>query len=193
MKFKSNQRFPTPVGFFTSEGRNISGDVRSLDLSNKPIAVAQAGIGFDITLDLVNEFGSPLTGSVTAYVNTGFSDHFTLEDFDTLRNARSVFSVSSFQVGVDQGFFNIPVHLNSSDEYLLITGTADAGNGLGSSPFSAAFSPISEVPEPSTITMMIIGTILFGLLRATGLWSSEMGNTPDVHPRASRLSRNLTT
>ena len=78
---------------------------------------------------------------------------------------------------MDQGFFNIPVHLNYSDEYLLITGTADAGDGLGSSPFSAAFSPVSEVPEPSTITMMIIGTILL-VSSVPGLWSREMGNTP---------------
>ena len=71
--------------------------MRSLDLSNKPIAVAQAGIGFDITLDLVNEFGSPLTGSVTAYVNTGFSDHFTLEDLIPFAMLAQFFQFRAFR------------------------------------------------------------------------------------------------
>jgi hypothetical protein len=157
VKFKSNQKFPKPVGFFTVGGVRKSADTKSLDLAGNPVAVVPSGTGFDVTLDLRNEFEIPLTGSVNVYVNTGFDSHFNLDDFDTLFGATLVFSVPSFDLLPNEGFFGIPVHLASLDQYLLINGVANAHDGLGDFSFASAFSPVGEVPEPHVLFLLGAG------------------------------------
>jgi hypothetical protein len=165
VKLKSNQKFPRPVGYFTVGGVRKSADTRSLDLKGNPVAVVPSGSGFDVTLDLVNEFGENLTGSVSVYVNTGFATHFNLDDFDTLFGASLVLA-SSFVLPPDGGFFGIPVHLDSLDQYVLVTGVANAGDGLGDFAFSNAFSPV-EVPEPHMLSLLVTGLGLAGSWRRT--------------------------
>lgn len=147
--FSSNQKNPSPQGFFTN-GNRRSLATPSLDLNGNPVRIVPSGTGFDIALDVFNDFGSPITGSANVYVNTGALGHLNLDEFDTLRNANLILSLQNFQLASDEGFFGIPVHLTSPDDYVLITGFANSGDGLGELPFASAFLP--EVSEPATIT-----------------------------------------
>jgi len=122
--FKSDGSKPSPRDSFTFPGNRASPEVRSKDLNGEPVSVVPSGGGFDTLLNLVNTFGSPLTGDVTVYANSGFPTDFTLDDFDTLRGARTVFS-APFSFAPNEGLLDVFVCLNSLDEYILITGNVD--------------------------------------------------------------------
>ncbi|QQO52100.1 MAG: PEP-CTERM sorting domain-containing protein [Thiohalocapsa sp. PB-PSB1] len=159
VKFKSTGPNPNPRGQFTINNNPVGGIVKSKDLKGRPVAFIPSGSGFDVTFDLVNDFGAFLTGSVNVYVNTGLLDYFTLEDFDTLRNERLIFSEASYALNAGEGFFGLTTHLDSRDEYILVIGTANSGDGFGDFAFSNAFS---DAPEPATINILLLGV--------AGLW-----------------------
>ena len=154
VKFKATGAFPSPRGQFTKDRVIAGGVVKSKALDGTEVAFVPVNGGFDVSLNLLNDFGAPLTGSVEVFVNSGFPSHFTLDEFDVLRDERPVFAQVFEALEPGQGFTSIQTHLASSDEYLLVRGSVDAGDGFGNFPFALAISP---VPEPSGFVMLGIG------------------------------------
>jgi hypothetical protein len=159
--FTSNAVRNAPAGFFTFTDVNgkmtqISSVARSKALDGNTVVFNPTGGGYDSTLSLINDFGSTLTGSLTVYVNNGFSQGlFNLDDYATLRNATPVFTDSDFSLADGEVLSDIGAHLQSIDQYLLVLGDVDAGDGDGPSPFSLAITP-ATVPEPSILVSLAV-------------------------------------
>jgi len=161
VKFMTTGNKPSPSGQFTFTDPgppqkptvNVGNVVKSKSLDGVNVAYVPSGGGYDVTVNVANEFGSMLTGSVNVYVNTGFSSFFNLDDFDTLHpGAQLIASMPNYSLSHGQGLPTIMTHLNSAEEYILIVGTANADDGFGDSPFSYADSPV-VIPEPLSITI----------------------------------------
>jgi len=122
--------------------------------------VPTPGGGFDTTLIVGNDTSfASLTGSLTVYVNNGFT--FDVNSFDTLRNPQTLF-FSSFSFGPNQAFAALTAHLTSEDQYILISGVAN-GDNSGNFPFSLALSP-TTIPEPSSLLLFVSGLGIFLIL-----------------------------
>jgi hypothetical protein len=106
--------------------------------------------GFNVNVSVSNDFGSALSGSVEIFVNAGFFEHFNLDAFDSLRNERLFFSSPDFFLQQGEGFSDIQTHLESLDEYVLIRGFVDSGDGFGDFPFAIGLSPVT-VDRPGDI------------------------------------------
>jgi hypothetical protein len=166
---------PNPRGYFTKDGKGVpvSGPgselqpLKSKALDGTDVAfVANPLGGFEVNLNLSNNFGSALVGVVQVYVNTGFFGHFNLDEFATLRNPRPVF-VSQFFFQDGQAFPGIQTTLQSMDEYLLILGFVDALDGAGLFPFAIAISPGNAQSDTWT-TVAPLPTARGGLAASTG-------------------------
>jgi hypothetical protein len=146
VKFKSaGGTAPSPTGYFTKDHKPVGdSSVQSKALDNSVVSYMPASDGFYANLTLRNGFGVPLWGSVQVVVNSGFHTNYNLEEYDMLRNPRVVLPPQNFALAPGEGFTNLNAFLTSSDDYLLIQGMADAGDGAGPSPFAIAISPVDE-------------------------------------------------
>jgi PEP-CTERM motif len=167
ISFQSNAVRNAPAGFFTFTNamgttNQVSGVAYSKALDGTRVVFSPMGPGFDALLTLANDTQYDLTGSFTAYVNNGFSEGlFNLNDFATLRDATPIETDSNFTLSPGQAVPDIIAQLQSIDQYILVVGEVDNGDGDGLSPFSLAFSPTTAiVPEPST-TMLLATAVLF--------------------------------
>jgi hypothetical protein len=115
------------------------------------------GDGRDFVVTLFNDFSSTLTGSLQVFSNSGFSDHFNVDEADELRNASLIAPVPAFVLAPGEALAGIEVHLASLDEYVLVLGSADAADGLGAASFALAVSPGAAIPEPSTFLLLTLG------------------------------------
>lgn len=146
VKFESTQDAPAPTGYFTKDGKKVGGTVKSKALDGTTVAYVPDGTGgYAVTLTITNAFGSPLTGTCAVYVNTGYGAHFDVDNFDTLWPGH-------WTVMPPTPYFRPPgaevpledFHLASDDQYILIMGTADAGDGAGPFPFAIGLSPVED-------------------------------------------------
>lgn len=130
----------SPMGYFTLNGQKVSATAASQYPNGTNVAfVPTPGGGLDFTLLVGNNFPSPLVGSIAVAVNSGFHSHFTLSDFGQPRNERILFSNPEYIMNAGQSLAPIRGHLNSLDEYLLITGTAGS-ESMQPTPFALALS-----------------------------------------------------
>ena len=156
--FESTAGKPKPRGYFTclnAQGVDVqcSAEVSSKALDGSTVAFVPDGLGgYDFTLTITNEFGGPLTGLVTAYINRPGATAFNIDDFTTLANETQIFS-ASYALGDGQVLTTLTGSLDSADAYLLLLGTADADDGAGSFPWAIGFSPRS-VPAPATLPLL---------------------------------------
>lgn len=162
VKFESNGPKPKPKGQFSVNNVLVPGQVQSKALNGEVVALGPAPLGGVLaSVSVLNDFSGPLSGSVTVSINTGASSHFNLDEFDTLRaGSRTLIPTTAFSFNVNEGLNNIPATFFSSDEYLLITGTANANDGFGNFPF--AFAVTSPVPEPTSLSLLSIGIVGLG-------------------------------
>ena len=172
VKFECTGSSPSPVGYFTKDKVSISGEVHSKALDGTEVSYSPSPLGgTDVVLDIRNQYGSPLSGTCAVYVNTGYASHFNTDDFETLwPGFRIVMPVQPYLFSSGEGFIGIPAHLNSDDEFILIVGTADAGDGAGPLPFAIALSPVEDdlpigvarrQPDGTVVTVSGIVTCLF--------------------------------
>jgi hypothetical protein len=146
VKFESTQDAPAPSGYFTKDGKKVGGTVKSKALDGTTVAYIPDGSGgYTCTLDIRNAYGSQLDGDCAVHVNTGYGAHFDIDNFDTLwPGSYLVMLATAYSFLPGQGFTGILVHLDSDEEYILITGTADAGDGAGPLPFAIGLSPVED-------------------------------------------------
>ena len=163
VKFKSDGFNPNPTGQFTLNGEATGGKVQSFALNGKQVSfVPSTPSGFDLSLALSNDFSFGLTGNVNVVVNQGFVDHFNLDEFDTLRNPRSILTTQNFSLAPGQSI-PLAAHLNSADEYLLVQGGLNSNGAVV--PFELAFGGPPAVPEPSTFFLFVSGLAGLGIFR----------------------------
>jgi hypothetical protein len=168
VKFEGTGVDNNPMGKFSIGGTEFAA-VPSKGLNGINLAFVPVGPGDDFAVTLVNNFDTPLTGSVSVYVNSGWSTT-TLSNFDQLNNPTLVFSDASYSLNPAELLTTINGNLPTPNDYILIVGTAD--NGGGSDSFSVAFSPQSAQPvsEPGTLALLTSGLPLL-LLRHRRLLS----------------------
>jgi hypothetical protein len=154
---------PQACGVFTVDGNPVSNQICAevLDVTN--LAMTGTSSGTDVTFALTNNLGSPLTGSVFIYIHDDLVEDFNQESFDTLSDAQLVFSDSLLDLNIGESISPLFLTLNP-DQYILIRGNIDIGNGQGSSSFAIG---ISAVPEPSSMWLLAGGlALLFGIHRS---------------------------
>jgi len=146
VKFKSTGDKPAPKGQFTKDGKNVGGVVKSKALDGTTVAYVPNGTGgYAVTLTITNEFGSPLSGTCAVYICAGHDAHFDPEKFDNpMWIVGMVMPPTPYLFPNGMGFPPLMFPLASDDQYILITGTADAGDGAGSFDFSIGLSPVEE-------------------------------------------------
>jgi len=146
VKFESTGDKPAPEGQFTKDGKNVGGKVKSKALDGTTVAYVPDGSGgYAVALNITNAYGAPLQGECAVYVNTGYGAHFDVDNFDTLWPGHwMVMPTTAYMFMPGQGFLGIMAHLNSEKEFLLIVGTADAGDGAGPFPFAIGLSPVED-------------------------------------------------
>jgi hypothetical protein len=160
VSFKSDAATNTPQGYFTPRGTQANHvTVFSLAPNGIQVAFVPSGTDYLATFGLTNTDFSSLTGSLTVYADNGL-DHFNLSQFDTLYNAQSILSLPNYSFGTNQGVGGITADI-STDQYILIVGTADAGDGSGPHPFSLGLAPV-PVPEPSSWLLLSTGLLSIG-------------------------------
>jgi hypothetical protein len=157
-------KFPNPqaCGVFTvmmaPVSNQICGDV--LDVTN--LFIENTGSDTDVTFALTNNLGSALTGSVFVYIHDALIQDFNQESFDTLSNAQLVFSDSSLDLDIGESIPPLFLTLDPN-QYVLIRGSLDIGDGSGSSSFAIG---ISAIPEASSLWLLAAGlALLFGTHR----------------------------
>jgi hypothetical protein len=159
-------KFPNPnaCGFFTLNMNPVSNQLcgNVLDVTN--LAMQGNGSNTNVTFALTDDLGSTVTGSVNVYVDNGFAQDFNQASFDTLDNAQLVFSTTSLDLQ-SAGSTPLLSLMLGPDQYVLIEGNIDDGDGLGSSPLAIALSP---VPEPASLWLLAgnVALLLFGIHRS---------------------------
>jgi hypothetical protein len=159
----------------------VSDDVKSLGLDGEEVAfVPQDGGVVVATATLINPFETTVTvTSFSAYANAGLlSDQFTVDNVDTLNNARLFFSNSNFTLASNQ-LLSLPSVALTSDDYILIKGFVSV-DGSAESPFVLAYAPDS-VPEPSSSILFVtgaIGLLGYGWSRCRGNWARRISRAP---------------
>jgi hypothetical protein len=141
-----------PRGFFTPNG-SLTNLIHSIDPNGNVLASVEPGGGVNVVLSLSNDVGATLSGQLTVVVNNGLGTYFDLPNFDSLDDPTTI---TAFSFAWPDGFTAPPItaHLGS-DQYLLVYGSADDGDGSGTHSFASAFSP--DVPEPATIGYIGMG------------------------------------
>jgi hypothetical protein len=156
----------TVAATFTIGGANAGDAVAGQKLSVVNDVITPNGTGYHIDLDLQNLSGSILGGSVQVYDNTGFFTHFNADQFDVLRNAVQLYSDSFTSLSNGATLTHISADIPSIDDYVVVTGMVDAGDGAGSLPFSIG---VSSVPEPTGLVLLgsgLLGVLGYARLRA---------------------------
>jgi hypothetical protein len=133
-------------------------DVNSTVIPAKSLALDSSASfnGTHASLSLLNDSGSALTGTVSVYLNPGFSSLFGTPQFDTLLpDAVSVLPTTSFSLGDGQSLGASPLTADLSDnQYLLVLGIVDTSSGTVD--FAAAFA---SVPEPATLVLFALAFV----------------------------------
>ena len=142
--FSSSGSTPAPTGYFTLNGKQIGPVVKSKALDGTTVAyVPTGGGGYACTLTVTNAFGSPLSGTCAVYVCFGHDAHFSQTQFNNPAwRMMAVMPPTPYVFPNGAGFMPLAFPLASDDEYILIEGTADAGDGAGPKPFWIGLSPV---------------------------------------------------
>lgn len=148
VRFKSTGSDPESIGWFTLTGTAgprviVSDRTKSIALDDTRITFTPDAVGgYDFTLTLGNRNDTALSGTVDVLVNHGYYEGFTLSDFDTLRTPVTILH-TDYSLVPGQAMPPLSGHLDSTDEYVLISGTAKSPD-LPMVPFAIGLTPITE-------------------------------------------------
>lgn len=132
-------------GQFSAGGRDASAVTLPKLMGMNGLEVVPLGGGFTYQFDLLNDHADTVTVDLEIYANSG-AGSLTLDTFDVLNGARLLHETTgSFAFG--EGVTGLRFDLTNPDEYVLIRGTADFGDGLGAQVFSVGIT----APSPSVL------------------------------------------